>query len=137
MFGERDSSKEAESVIKTNFIKNDMKKFLESMSKLFAKFYNWLPQKIKIAVYVATSTIVAGLITLLIKYLTEMDITSEALGIIVSAFIPVLTIIVNIIQKSIVDYGTKLLALADDTTTIDMLKEKVVDTKSLIKSSEK
>lgn len=37
----------------------------------------------------------------------------------------------------VVDYGTKLLALEDDTTTIDMLKEKVVDTKVLIKSSVK
>lgn len=112
-----------------------MKNFLQMLSKWFAKFYNWLPQKIKIAVYVATSTVVAGLITLLIKYLTDLDTPSEVLAVIISGFLPVLTIIVNILQKIIVDYGTKLLAMDDDTSTIDMLKEKVVDTKTLINSS--
>lgn len=107
------------------------------LSKWFAKFYNWLPQKIKIAVYVATSTVIANLITLLIKYLTDLDTGSEILSIIITGFLPVLTIIVNILQKGIVDYGTKLLAMDDDTSTIDMLKEKVNDTRSLITSSTK
>jgi len=112
-----------------------MKGFFQEVAKLWAKFYNWLPSKIKIAMYVATSTIAASLVLLLIKFLTDMNTDNEILEILVSAIIPVLVIIANILQKMVVDYGTKLLALTNDIATIDMLKEKVVDTKVLIKSS--
>ncbi len=114
-----------------------MKGFFQGVAKLWAKFYNWLPSKIKIAMYVATSTIVAGLVLLLIKFLTNINTENEIVEIFITAIIPVLTIIANIFQKMVVDYGTKLLAMADDTVTIDMLKGKVVDTKVLIESSEK
>jgi|JI10StandDraft_1071094.scaffolds.fasta_scaffold488347_2 hypothetical protein len=114
-----------------------MKGFFQKVAKLLARFYNWLPSKVKIAMYVATSTIVAGLILLLIKFLTNLNTQNEIVELFITAIVPVLTIIANIFQKMVVDYGTKLLALEDDTTTIDMLKEKVVDTKALIKSSVK
>jgi len=114
-----------------------MAKFFDSIGVLFAKVYNPLHPKLKIALMVTTSFIVSGVINLLIRDMTNFNeaVTNEYLQIIIAGLIPLLTAVVNVVQEIYVKAGTKVLAAQGDPDTIQKLTESIATKRVLIKSS--
>lgn len=114
-----------------------MSKFFDGLKVLFAKIYNPLPPKAKIALMVMGSTVISGIVNLVIRDLTNYNqaITNDYLKLLIDALIPVLAAIINVVQEALRLAGTKILASEGDVATIDNLKESIAEKKVLVASS--
>jgi hypothetical protein len=108
-----------------------MKRILRILAKIVAKFYNWMPSKLKIAVMVAISFITAGFITQFSVDLTNFYPSNPYLNILKQGLLPLITIIINIIQQGGVSYGTKILSAQNDPATLQKLDNKIQETQAI------
>lgn len=108
--------------------------FFASLSKFFARTYNSLHPKIKIALMVLISFLASGFTNLLIRDLTEYNatVTNDYVKLIFDGLIPFLTVVYNLIQQYAVEVGTKLLAEEGDEKTLNKLYTKIEETQSLL-----
>lgn len=102
-----------------------MKKVFSFIAVLLAKAYNPLPSRLKIAIMVFISFVAAGFISLIIRDITDLNITNDYLKLLANGLIPLLTVAVNVIQQWGVDVGTKILASEGDPKTMKKLDNKI------------
>lgn len=99
---------------------------MNTIKILFAKFYNSLPSKIKIAIYVTTSFLLAGFLTLIIKDIANLEINNQYIRLILDAVVFFLGVVLNIMQYQFTEAGTKFLAEEGDPKTLDQLRKKII-----------
>ena len=101
---------------------------MKNIYEVLAKFYNKLPERLRIFIFNTSSATIATLLTLFANNLLSLKITNEYLLVIIGFFAG----IINEIQKEIVDNGTKSLVQKGDGTTIMQLHTKIEKTRKLI-----
>lgn len=108
-----------------------MKNIVDFLAKLFAKFYNMLPQSIKITIMGASSYLLSGWGLLVIADLQSLENLNKYQAVGIVALVMVLGAIVNVFQQYAVSTGTKVLASEGDKGTIKILNQKIEDTQAL------
>lgn len=105
----------------------------DKIIKLFAKFYNSLHPKIKIAIMIFSSFVASTFTSLIIEDLTlaNGNISNRYLNGFVTGLIPLLTVVYNVLQQVYVEAGTRLLAMDRDEKTLDKLQQKIDETTEL------
>lgn len=112
-----------------------MKNFFEMIAKGFAKFYNSMPNQLKIAIMVSTSMLFATWLSTFATDLKAIPGLNQYAQALVQWAVAIITVIVNLLQQYAVQKGTEALANEGDKTTIRMLKAKVATNAELASSS--
>lgn len=111
-----------------------IKRIHRELAKVFAQLYNSLPEDTKALIYNASSVLVStvGLLALS-DAKTIVDGLSNPYLIALGVFlITVLSAIINLLQKKLVDLGTRKLAAEGDKQTLNVLSQKINKTKRII-----
>jgi len=94
-----------------------------------ARFYNWLPDRVKVYIYTGSSVLFSTFLGLLTRDILSLEFSNEYMV----AFVLFVTGLINQIQKEVVEAGTKALVEQGSKTTIAKLETKVENTQELLK----
>lgn len=101
------------------------------LSKLLASFYNAIPQEIRVPVFNATSGVIGIFGTLFVADLSKLQFGNQYATAFVGFFIVLVPILVNYIQKKLVDRGDLLLAKEGNEKVLDVYNEKVASAQKI------
>jgi len=106
-------------------MKEFVKRLYQGVAIAVSRFYNALPERIRIAVYVSTSMGVAGVLNLVIRDIEALEVLNDYLGVFQVAIIFFLTAVVNEIQYALQEKGQQFLAAKGDEKALTQLTDKL------------